>query len=249
MLVIRIDCMERPGIDYYECVNHVYYDKWCFTYYNFVLTTTQYYAIIHIMNIFILDQDPVIAAQSQVNRHVVKMIVESAQMLSTTHRVLDGTLDMRPSKSGKRMVKYYSMADSLLELTLYKAVHHGHPCTKWTMESEDNYNWHWKHFSALCDEYTYRYDKTHSTDTKLRTVLKTPPRRIERLGLTPFALAMKQQSQCITDCPVESYRSYYHTKLDYMPMVWTKRLVPDWFKYDFESAPTALSSVDRTTAF
>ena len=55
------------------------------------------------MNIFVLDEDPTIAAQSQCDKHVVKMIVESAQMLSTAHRMLDGKLIMKPSKSGKRL--------------------------------------------------------------------------------------------------------------------------------------------------
>jgi hypothetical protein len=57
------------------------------------------------MNIFVLSDDPVQAAQDQCDKHVVKMIVESAQMLSTVHRMLDGTITMRPSKSGKRTLK------------------------------------------------------------------------------------------------------------------------------------------------
>ena len=57
----------------------------------------------YIMNIFVLDQDPTQAAQLQCDKHVVKMIVESAQMLSTAHRVLDGILTKRPSKSGKQL--------------------------------------------------------------------------------------------------------------------------------------------------
>ena len=58
------------------------------------------------MNIFILNDDPVIAAKEQCDKHVVKMIVESAQMLSTAHRMLDGVMDKRRSKSGKTMSKY-----------------------------------------------------------------------------------------------------------------------------------------------
>ena len=65
------------------------------------------------MNIFILDEDPTIAAQMQCDKHVVKMIVESAQMLSTAHRMLDGKLIMKPSKSGKRMVKYYDLYEGV----------------------------------------------------------------------------------------------------------------------------------------
>ena len=58
------------------------------------------------MNIFILNEDPIKAAQDQCDKHVVKMIVESAQMLSTVHRMLDGTIETRKSKSGKTNVKH-----------------------------------------------------------------------------------------------------------------------------------------------
>ena len=58
------------------------------------------------MNLFILHNDPVIAAQMQCDKHVVKMIIESAQMLSTAHRVLDGTVQIGPSKSGKTMQRH-----------------------------------------------------------------------------------------------------------------------------------------------
>ena len=114
------------------------------------------------MNIFILDEDPVRAAQLQCDKHIVKMPLESAQMLSTVHRMLDGTETRRPSKSGKTMVKYWEL-DEPRESILYKAVHYTHPCTVWSMESVANYNWHYEHFVALHDEFVYRYGKTHGS--------------------------------------------------------------------------------------
>ena len=63
------------------------------------------------MNIFILDEDPVVAAQLQCDKHVVKMIVECAQMLSTAHRMLDGEEYRAPSKSGKRIVKKWQLQE------------------------------------------------------------------------------------------------------------------------------------------
>ena len=111
------------------------------------------------MNIFILDKNPIIAAQMQCDKHVVKMIVESAQMLSTAHRMLDGYVEKRPSKSGKRIISYWVHPNKNYEATLYKAVHHSHPCTIWTMESASNYNWHYTHWTSLCKEYQYRYNK------------------------------------------------------------------------------------------
>ncbi len=186
------------------------------------------------MNIFILSEDPIEAAQTQCDKHVVKMIVESAQMLSTVHRMLDGTITKRPSKSGKRILKYYQLDDSR-EDVLYKAVHHNHPCTVWSREGCCNYTWHYEHFVALCDEYTYRYGKVHSTDTKLRKILKKLPKNIP-VGRTPFKLAMGSNPECVvtglggTDA-VQSYRNFYHTKQARFKMDWTKRNTPEWFTY------------------
>jgi len=182
------------------------------------------------MNLFILDKDPVTAAQQQCDKHVVKMIVESGQMLSTVHRMLDGKEIRRPSKSGRTMVKYYVHLNPLLENTLYKAVHFNHPCTVWTRESNENYDWHYQHFVALCDEYTYRYEKKHQTDRLLRNILSKPPSKIPRVPMTEFKLAMKSNPECMVEGdPVKSYRLYYQTKQARFKMDWTKREVPNWF--------------------
>ena len=188
------------------------------------------------MNIFYLDSDPIIAAQMQCDKHVVKMIVESAQMLSTAHRLLDGTL-----VEGKRMVagsvpvrwrkyKSWTHQDSVKEQTLYKAVHMSHPSTLWTMESLANYNWHYQHFVALCDEYKYRYNKIHATASLLTFLLDEIPDNIPDVGPTPVRLAMKSNPECMhADDPVRSYREFYQTKQTRFKMVWTKRDKPEWF--------------------
>ena len=187
------------------------------------------------MNIFILSLDPVEAAQMQCDKHVPKMLVESGQMLSTAHRVLDGKLTRKPSKSGKTMVKYWDLyegADDLeAELLYYKAVHVGHPCTVWSMESDSNYRWHWEHMKALADEYTYRYGKFHKTERELLWQIQSPPRNIPKGPMTPFKLAMTANPECMFDDPVKSYRAFYQTKQYRFPMVWTKRPVPEWFQY------------------
>jgi hypothetical protein len=182
------------------------------------------------MNLFILSHDPVEAAQLQCDKHAVKMIVESAQMLSTVHRMLDGTLKRAPSKSGKTMSKHWTLPDDR-EGVLYKAVHMSHPCTVWTMQSNSNYIWHWTHFAALCDEYTYRYGKVHATDKLLRKKLKELPNNIPIGPLTHQPLAMKANPECMhPDDPVRSYREFYQTKQTRFKMVWTKREIPEWFK-------------------
>ena len=183
------------------------------------------------MNVFVLDQDPVIAAQLQCDKHIVKMILESAQMLSTSHRMLDGVRVRKPSKSGKTTVNHYILPNHPYENILYKAVHFNHPCTVWTRESLENYEWHYRHFIALCDEYKFRYGKIHLSDKLLRNALKTPPKNIPQKGLTQFPLAMKSNPECMfPQDPVKSYRMFYQTKQDRFSMVWTKRNVPLWFK-------------------
>lgn len=181
------------------------------------------------INIFILDNCPIQSAREQCDKHVVKMIVESAQMLSTAHRMLDGELSRRLSKSGKTNVKYWTLPDSREHL-LYKAVHVGHPCTIWSMESEENYNWHYIHFVALCDEYQYRYGKVHKTDALLRDALKQVPTNIPRIPRTQFKLAMGSNPECMhPNDPVRSYREFYKTKQERFKMVWTNRNTPEWF--------------------
>ena len=97
------------------------------------------------MNIFYLDRDPQIAAQMMCDKHVVKMILESAQMLSTAHRVLDG--DEYADKNG-----------------LYKKAHVNHPSSEWVRCSYQQYKWLYDHMVALMEEYTYRYGKHHATE-------------------------------------------------------------------------------------
>lgn len=164
------------------------------------------------MNLFILDTDPVLAAQYQCDKHIVKMPIESGQVLSVAHRILD---NIRPGDP--------------MDNVLYKMTHANNPVSLWTMESKSNYDWHYKHFIGLCDEYTYRYGKIHLTDRKFRDTLRACPKNIPDIGPTPFRLCMKTNPECMLDDPVESYRMFYKTKKDRFKMVWTRRPMPDWF--------------------
>lgn len=158
------------------------------------------------MNIFILSKDPKKAAQLQVNKHVVKMVTETAQILSTCHRVLESPY-----------------AESV-----YRKTHTNHPCCIWTRQSRQNYEWLYNHFLALLDEYTFRYQKTHAC-TKLVEILKNNPVK-NNSGLTPFALAMPDQYKVA--CPVQSYKNYYINE-KYHIFAWKNRKTPDWaLKFD-----------------
>ena len=180
------------------------------------------------MNVFVLDNDPIIAAQMHCDKHTPKMIVESAQMLSTAHRMLDGSEERRPSNSGKTMSRYWVLPDHR-EDTYYKAVHMHHPCTVWTMATIENYRWHWKLFDALCKEYTFRYGKLHKSDDLLRKDLFYGPANIPDGPPTKWPLAMKSNPECMFDDVVKSYRAFYKTKQERFKMVWTKREKPVWF--------------------
>ena len=107
------------------------------------------------MNIFYVHEDPVIAAQMLCDKHVVKMVVESGQMLCAAH-------------TGNNRYRARDMG-------LYLPAHYMHPSTKWTRENRAQYEWHYRHFIALCDEYTHRYGKVHMTDQKLREKLSMTP--------------------------------------------------------------------------
>ena len=82
------------------------------------------------MNIFVLDKDPKISAEMMCDKHVVKMIVESAQMLSTVHRYMDGHEYISYSKNGRRIKRWSHETDlANSEMKLFKSVMLNHPCT------------------------------------------------------------------------------------------------------------------------
>lgn len=182
------------------------------------------------MNIFFLHNDPVIAAQMQCDRHIVKMTIESAQMLSTAHRMLDGIEHFELNATGRRIRRWY--LEDARENVMYKAVHMNHPCTIWTRQNSANYLWHYEHFVALCDEYTYRYgNKTHKTDSLLRRPLtQLPDNIIQGDKITPPAMAIEESCKFEKN-PVECYRRFYETKQARFSMHWTKRKAPDWFHF------------------
>lgn len=177
------------------------------------------------MNIFVLNRDPAIAAQQMCDKHVVKMILESAQMISTCHRVLDGVPEKRSSVSGKRQVVYYKLAD-WREDHMYKAVHINHPCNVWLRKNLSNYYWLYNHFLALLAEYKLRYSKEHSCE-KLIEPFTTLPNRIAEGNVSDFALAMPDD--CKTKDPVISYQNYYRM-YKHQFATWKGREIPIWFQ-------------------
>ena len=140
------------------------------------------------MNIFYLHPDPVKAAQIQYNKHVVKMILESAQMLCTAHHC-------------------YGNAEQKLNVP-YKQAHLNHPSTIWARKSRATYRWLYLHMMALGDEYTKRYGKTHLTITKCAKFLNVPPVHIQGDEWSEPPQAMPDQYK-VPGCSITAYWNYY----------------------------------------
>jgi hypothetical protein len=134
------------------------------------------------MNIFILDNDPIAAAQSQIDKHIVKMPLETAQLLCTAARV-HGASDVR-----------------------YKPTHSKHPCTLWAATSQGNYEWLLEHGLGLAREYTRRYGKMQASEAVIREAAAYLS-LIPAGALTPFAQAMPDEYRGAD--AVAAYRRYY----------------------------------------
>jgi len=139
------------------------------------------------MNIFYLDKCPDKAARLQYNKHVVKMILESAQMLCTAHHC-------------------YGDKDQV-ENVPYKQAHLNHPSTVWTRRSKSTYMWLYDHMMALGNEYTKRYGKTHLSITKCKDFLAIPPRHIQGDDWCQPPQAMPDEYK--DECSIQAYWNYY----------------------------------------
>jgi hypothetical protein len=178
------------------------------------------------MNIFYLDTDPQICAEMHNNKHCVKMILEYAQLLSTAHRVLDGTLIDRLSPSGRKQ-KAYVLADNR-ESTLYSATHINHPSSIWVRKNQQNYIWLSQLLYALCKEYTYRYGKVHKVQREgLLEELFNWPMNIPMGEFTEPTPAMPDDVKVSGDS-IKSYRNYYIKNKTHLAN-WKNRKVPDWY--------------------
>ena len=187
------------------------------------------------MNIFYLDYDTKTCAEQHNDKHVVKMILEYAQLLSTAHRVLDGVPIREISPSGRSRTSY--VIDSPLDRTLYRATHINHPSAVWVRQSDKNYHWLFCLFQDLMTEYTYRYGKIHAC-SKLEVALANLPWKIKQGDFTEPTPAMPDDYK-VPGNSIQSYHNYYIGSKHEMSR-WTDRPMPDWFaaginkKYDYD---------------
>lgn len=166
------------------------------------------------MNIFVTHTCPEICAQSLDNKRMVKMVLETAQILSTAIFI-------------NNPMGNYSY--------IYKPTHLKHPCTLWASLTSSNWQWLLKHFISLCHEYTWRYKKTHAS-YKILPYLTSYKEMIKEGPLTPFANCTRAEALKIDfkhmEDTHEAYRQYLSRKWqnDKHPPLWTHRNTPIWYK-------------------
>ena len=163
------------------------------------------------MNIFILHRSPRKSAELHCDKHVIKMIIETAQLLYSAHWILN---------------------PQTLPTNSYKLSHKNHPCAIWCRQSLSNYLWLASLGWWLCKEYQYRYGyhKTHKTEPHIVWLLNNPPDGIPHIGLTHFAQAMPLEYKNID--VTKAYQTYYvESKLKQRGIVkYTKREVPEFIQ-------------------
>ena len=177
------------------------------------------------MNIFILDNDIDKCAQYHVDKHIVKMPLEAAQMLCTTHWI-DKYIGYVPRKLTKEELKLLREKKKNEPRDFpYLPTMENHPCSIWARTSLDNYEWLYCYAMALNEEYGYRYAKSHKSVHSV--VLTLPdPLSIPRNGLTPFAQAMPDKLK--GQDAVAAYRRFYHADKATFA-TWKHRSKPHWW--------------------
>ena len=173
------------------------------------------------MNIFYLDNDPVKCAEMHCDKHIVKMIIEYAQLMSTAHRMLDGKHYIDDS-SGRR-IQRWRLPTTEMESVVYKAGHVNHPSAIWVRENAVHYQYTYDLFASLCDEYTLRYGKVHLTDSKLRDCLNILPNNIDLCAWRYPPQAMPDDVK--SNSAVDAYHKYY-AKYKKDIAKWTVRPIP-----------------------
>ena len=140
------------------------------------------------MNIFFLNLDPKLCAQMHLDKHVIKMILETAQMLCSTWHIID--------------------PEHIIFNPPYKLAHKNHPCTKWVRKSKQNYLWLCELGKELCFEYTYRYGKIHKSQEIIYNLSHNVP-PIPDLGFTTPAQAMPDMYKGRPEDYIGAYQQYY----------------------------------------
>jgi len=156
------------------------------------------------MNIFVLDLNPIICAKYHNDKHCVKQLLETAQLLCGVHHVTNNINDKIP----------------------YRLSHKNHPCSIWVRECLENYLWLCNLGIELSKEYTFRYNKIHKSQEVIYWCLNNLPKLNKNNKITEFNLVMPDD--CKTNDVVQSYRLYYNKYKKHIAF-WKNREQPEWF--------------------
>ena len=152
------------------------------------------------MNIFVLDENPVLAAQYQCNKHVVKMPTESTQMICTVARLNDTIVG-------------------------YNVTHIRHPCVQWIASNKQRWQWHVEYTHALFAEYTHRYKKIHKAQSIFLDAIEQYPGPSKDGDLKPFVQCIPERLRM--DDAVLAYRACYMIEKRHFA-AW-QQAPPAWF--------------------
>lgn len=169
------------------------------------------FPVLSLMNIFATDSDPIQSARNLCNRHIVKMCVETCQILSFA----------------------FPYSNDVLMKNSNKISHHSHPASIWCRDSLANMEWLLSHGLAMCEEYTSRYKREHASEWRIKWIADHYTElSYLKVGLTPFARCFgefKSQLDLTVDDTIEAYRQFYI--LDKMSFAkWPSiDVIPDWW--------------------
>ena len=152
------------------------------------------------MNIFATDPSPYVSAKCLPDKHVVKMPLETCQMLSIvcSHKWGHGYGELHRTNGEPYKT--------------HKGAFSSHPCTIWANESLTNTWWLLKHGLALCAEYTHRYGKVHSCQKTLEEAESIIPFSIQTIP-TSFTRAMPDEYKHDTSIDTfTAYKNYIRSK-------------------------------------
>lgn len=154
------------------------------------------------MNIFILDHEVSKCAQYHGDKHVVKMVLETAQILCSAYHLLT-------NKDAP-----------------YRLTHKSHPCVVWATSCSENYDYLVELGLALAKEYMYRYGKTHKSEAVIKWCLENKPKGMPLKGSLDFISVVP--AHCKSENVVEAYRNYYRIEKSHIA-IWTRRPTPYWW--------------------
>ena len=171
------------------------------------------------MNLFILDEDPVVSAKQYCDIHVAKIILEAAGCMCAAHWEY-GFPSIESSPLPLRIGQYRSRT------------HHNNHVTVWVRQTTDNYKWTADHALALCNEYSRRYrirtgsDRRHASEPIVQWLSANVPTGIIKGPRSPFRLATTPE--CYSDDPVATYWTYYVAFKRHLT-TWKWTATPWWY--------------------